>query len=298
MFNKLSQTDKTKLKRKVKTTIKAITAALFVILTLAITYLPNTPSWDDIYAAVGLKETKLGEIPLKDLTIVFLDVGQGDCEIIKTEDTSILIDTGPSGNAQKIRDALNALNIRELDYLIITHQHDDHMGSLYDLRKLIKINNEIIPDPSAKMAGLSLTLQANENEELLLQFLAPIYVNDSLNNMSLVIKLTYKDTSCLFMADAEEEEEGTLLRTYDAETLHADVLKVGHHGSDSSSTKPFIDAVGAKYAVISVGADNDYGHPSPEVLRNLAPAVIHRTDRDGTILCTTDGATLTFHRLE
>ncbi len=280
-------------KRKNVKIIKRTTAAIFIILTLAITYLPLPVTWDDIYAAVGLRLPK-GNLDLLDLTIIFIDVGQGDSILIHSDTTNILIDTGPEGNAQNIKNTLNQFDVTEINYLIITHQHDDHIGSLEQLRRLIPIDNEIIPEQNAKMSGMSQTFN-----DITLEFLGPIYISDNLNNMSLVIKLTYKNKTFLFMADAESEEEANLIRQYN-QGLKADVLKVGHHGSDSSSSLDFLTLVQPQYAVISVGKDNDYGHPHGATLNALQEvgAKVFRTDRDGTILCTTDGEKIIFHRLE
>ena len=280
---------------KTKNRIKRLTAALFVILTLAITYLPLPVTWDDIYAAVGLYSQKINNQELLDLTVTYIDVGQGDSILIHTDRTNILIDTGPKGNGQNIYQTLKALKIEKLDYLIITHQHDDHNGSLNEIRKLIPIDQEIIPTNETKMVGITQAI-----DDITLEFLGPVYISDDLNNMSLVIKLTYKNVSFLFMGDAGSEEEANLIRTYDAITLKSDVLKVGHHGSDSSSSQAFINVVQPSYAVISVGADNDYGHPHEATLNTLKQTntQVFRTDRDGTVICTTDGEKIVFHRLE
>lgn len=289
MRREIRRTGKRRIGRD-KQLLKRSTAAIFVIFTLAISYLPGTPSWDDIYAAVGLFPSPQN-YDLEDLNVFFLDVGQGDSILIYTEDTSILLDTGPKGNEQKIYNLLKTLKVESLDYLIITHQHDDHNGSQKALEKLMPITNEIIPNKTTKMAGMTLDLK-----DISLKFLGPVFVSDNLNNMSLVIKLSYKDTSFLFMADAEEDEEGSLLRTYSAEDLHADVLKVGHHGSESSSAPAFIKTVNPQFAVISVGKDNDYGHPHKQTLDTLKGQNINifRTDRDGDILFTTNGETIRF----
>lgn len=282
----------TQKRRNIKIT-KRTAAAIFIILTLAITYLPLPITWDDIYAAAGFKLPK-GDLNLLDLSVIFIDVGQGDSILIHTDSTNILIDTGPEGNAQNIKSILNQLEINKLNYLIITHQHDDHMGSLEQLRRLISIDNEIIPTENTKMSGMTQTFN-----DITLEFLGPIYLSDNLNNMSLVIKLTYKNKTFLFMADAESEEEANLIRQYN-ENLKADVIKVGHHGSDSSSSLDFLTLVQPEYAVISVGKDNDYGHPHQATLNALQQvgAKVYRTDRDGTIVCTTDGEKIVFHRLE
>lgn len=273
---------------KIKT-LKRTAVAIFIILTLAITYLPLPITWDDIYAAAGFKLPK-GDLNLLDLSVVFIDVGQGDSILIHTDNTNILIDTGPEGNAQNIKNVLSQLEIKKLNYLIITHQHDDHIGSLEQLRRLITIDNEIIPEPTAKMSGMTQTFN-----DITLEFLGPIYLSDNLNNMSLVIRLKYKNKTFLFMADAESEEEANLIRQYN-EDLKADVIKVGHHGSDTSSSLDFLKLVQPQYAVISVGKDNDYGHPHEATLNilKLINTKVYRTDRDGTIVCTTDGKKIKF----
>ena len=115
----------TQKRRNIKIT-KRTAAAIFIILTLAITYLPLPITWDDIYAAAGFKLPK-GNLNLLDLSVIFIDVGQGDSILIHTDSTNILIDTGPEGNAQNINSVLNQLEINKLNYLIITHQHDDHI---------------------------------------------------------------------------------------------------------------------------------------------------------------------------
>ena len=288
--------EKQQRKNKIKRRVKATLAVFFIVLTFAITYLPFMPSWDTIYAAVGLREKTSLDFDPRPLTLSFIDVGQGDSCFIWTENTSILIDTGPKGNGQKIVNTIKSFNVTELDYLIITHQHEDHIGSLEEVKNYlnsnnIEIKNEIIPDETTVMSDLTITPE----EDLILEFLGPVCKNDDLNNMSLVIKLTYKNTSVLLVGDAEEEEELSILRTYGAEKLKSDVLKVGHHGSKSSSSEAFLLAVSPKLAVISVGAANDYGHPHAATLLRLAAvgATVYRTDECGTIYLSTDGSTIT-----
>ena len=282
-----NKTKRNKLLRR----LEIIAAAIVLIASLAITYLPFTPTWDDIYAAVGIQSEYKDEIDFnpEPLTVSFIDVGQGDSIFIWTENVSVLIDTGPEGNATKIVNYIKQFKIDHLDYLIITHDHDDHTGSLYELRKQIPITNEIIPDEKTIINQMTLTL----DEDLTLTFLGPIYESEDINNMSLVTLLKYKDTSFLLMGDAEADEELSILRTYP--DLKADVLKVGHHGSSSSTTPELLNQVQPKYAVISVGAGNDYGHPNKKTLQNLQYITTYRTDQNGTIAATSDGHTITFH---
>lgn len=282
---------------KIKRSVKTVLAALFIVITLVITYVPTPITWDKIYAAVGLRDSTSQDFDPRPLTVSFIDVGQGDSCFIWTENTTILIDTGPEDNANKILSVIKGFNATEIDYLIITHNHSDHIGSLDELRNLleknnIEIKNEIIPDETTIMSDLTLTLE----DDLTLEFLGPVYRDaENLNNMSLVTKLTYKETSFLLTGDAEEEEELSLLRTYGAEKLNSDVLKVGHHGSTNSSSEAFLSAVTPTIAVISVGEDNDYGHPHSKTLERLdtVGATVYRTDECGTIYLTTDGTKIT-----
>lgn len=271
--------------------LKIIATALILIASLAITYLPFFPTWDDIYAAVGIQSKYTDKLDFnpEPLTVSFIDVGQGDSIFIWTKNVSVLIDTGPEGNATRIVNYIEQFKVNQIDYLIITHNHDDHTGSLYQLEKQITIKNKIIPDKNTTINQMTLTLDT----DLTLTFLGPIYESENENNMSLVTLLKYKDTSFLLMGDAEADEELSLLRTYP--DLHADVLKVGHHGSSSSTTPELLNAVQPKYAVISVGVGNDYGHPNKRTLKNLQNITTYRTDQNGTIAATSDGHTITFH---
>ncbi|NLL62796.1 MAG: MBL fold metallo-hydrolase [Ruminococcaceae bacterium] len=269
--------------------IKLILLILFVLLTIFISLeLPGIPTWQQMYAAVGLStnnETELHFTP-KELTVSAIDVGQGDSFFILINETSILIDTGPEGNGEKIVNYLKLYGVEELDYLIITHNHDDHNGSLRELKKRIAIKNLLIPDETINITGMTLNISGAT-----LEFLGPISKSKNLNNMSLIIKLTYMEVSVLFTGDAEQDEELSLLRVYPSEKLKADILKVSHHGSETSSVSAFIAAVSPRIALISCGKDNEHGHPSQVTLDTLANvgAEIYRTDKDGTIVITTDG---------
>ena len=127
-----------------------------------------------------------------------------------------------------------------------------------------------------------------------MKILGPVRETDETNNTSIVLRIVYGDTSFLFTGDAEREEEEDILDT--GEVLKSTVLKVGHHGSDSSTSYPFLREVMPEYGVISVGTGNTYGHPTQEVLSRLSDAgvTVYRTDLQGDIICTSDGAEVTF----
>ena len=245
------------------------------------------------------------------LAVHFLDVGQADCILVQTPaGYNMLIDAGNNADAEFITSYLDSLNIKRLDIVIGTHPHEDHIGSLDTVIRRYHIGQVYMPKVttttktfedvllaiqekalriSTAKAGVSITLDPTVKME----FLAPNNNRyDDLNDYSAVLKLTYGNTSFLFTGDAEAISESEMLAN--GFSLSSDVLKVGHHGSDSSTTEAFLKKVSPKYAVISVGAGNSYGHPSPIILNRLKNygVEILRTDLDGSIVITSDGKTI------
>ncbi|MCY9513330.1 ComEC/Rec2 family competence protein [Paenibacillus apiarius] len=246
------------------------------------------------------------------LQVYYLDVGQGDATLIKTpKGQHILIDGGDNHKGQTVVDYLEELGVTELDVVIATHPDADHIGgldtviesiptkSVYAPRVshttksykdfLLAVKNRGLKIKSAK-AGLMLPL-----EDVTAEFVAPVgeYGKD-LNAWSAVLHLTYGNTSFLFTGDAEKKSEGDMVKS--GADLRADVYKVGHHGSDTSSSTSFLKAISPKYAVISVGKDNKYSHPKDVVLERLknAKVKVFRTDIQGTITATSDGENIKF----
>lgn len=249
------------------------------------------------------------------LKVHFIDVGQADSILIQLPSSqNILIDGGNNDDGTLIVNYLKQQGVKRLDYVIGTHPHEDHIGSLDFAIRSFKVGKVYLPKVvhtsktyedlllAIKDKGLTVT-QAKAGvkldvgpgiEAVMLSPNSSIY--DDLNNYSAVLKLTYGDTSFLFTGDAEAESENEMLAA--GYNLRADVLKVGHHGSNSSTTPTFLKAVSPKYAVISVGKDNKYGHPHPETLAKLSEAgvQIFRTDLQGTIVAVSDGKTITFNK--
>ena len=252
------------------------------------------------------------------LTLTVLDVGQGECVFIYDEKgTSILYDTGEQGNGEKILAYMKNFGVDELDYLILSHPHSDHTGSVREIIELgdISISNVIIPEIESSdtngesndvsnfgtleniikssVAGVSKAKAGDSfsKGDTTLEILAPTHQSENLNNMSLIVRITYGETTFLLMGDAESEEEYDLLCTCTPATLSADVLVVGHHGSETSSTYDFVSSVRPSYAIISCGADNKYGHPHAVTLNTLESlgAKIYRTDISGNVVIGTDG---------
>lgn len=243
--------------------------------------------------------------PGEDLKVHFLDVGQGDSIFIElpTNET-ILIDASIKDASDKIINYLKEENVSKIDYVFATHPHSDHIGGMSAVIKAFDIGQIYMPKAVATTKtyeNLLLTIKDKnlkiktakagntiiDTDDLKLVVLAPSQDSyESLNNYSIVLKLTYKEKSFLFMGDAETLSEKEI--TGDVE---ADVLKVGHHGSRTSTSQAFLNKVNPSYAVISVGLDNDYKHPHQEVVDRLEKKniKIYRTDQNGDIIFTTDG---------
>lgn len=243
--------------------------------------------------------------PSEDLKVHFLDVGQGDSIFIElpTNET-ILIDASIKDASNKIINYLREENVSKIDYVFATHPHSDHIGGMSAVIKAFDIGQIYMPkavtttktyenllltikDKNLKIKAAKAGNTIIDTDDLKLVVLAPNQDSyESLNNYSIVLKLTYKEKSFLFMGDAETLSEKEI--TGD---IQADVLKVGHHGSRTSTSQAFLNKVNPSYAVISVGLNNDYKHPHQEVIDRLEKKniKIYRTDQNGDIMFTTDG---------
>lgn len=237
------------------------------------------------------------------LTVTFFDVGEGDSALVECGNHYMLIDGGTSSQSQFLYSYLKNNGINKLDYIVASHPHEDHAGGLAGALNYAKAEKALSPvtnyegsvgfDNFKKYFRKMLTIpQAGARYKLgdaEFTVLGPVQPSDSLNNMSLVIRLEYGNTSFLFTGDMERDEEQSLL---DAGVLKkTDVLKVAHHGSDTSTIYPFLRTVMPEYAIISTGADNTYGHPSDDILSRLKDAgtEVFRTDLNGTVTARSDG---------
>lgn len=287
-----------------------IAAALFLTLNDLFFKIDGIPTWKELYKGAGLTEN----IPLVEgeTQIHFVDVGQGDCELIKTKNMAVLIDCGEREYYTDVIDYIKNQNIERLDYVIATHPHSDHIGGMsyildeFDIGTLImpEVQNSILPSTNTYKrlleavknnnitveyaeAGKSYTL-----DDSLMTLLSPVADYNDLNNYSAAVKFTHGENSFLFTGDMEKEAETDILNS--GADVSAAVLKVAHHGSTTSSQKKFLTAVSPEYAVIEAGASNDYGHPHEETLKRLndMSVVIYRTDLYGNIVFLSSGSEL------
>lgn len=251
------------------------------------------------------------EADVAPLEVTFLDVGQGDCALLRCGNTAILIDGGPADASETVYSFLvNTMEISHLDCMIATHPHNDHVGGLSAALKVCDVGVLYCPWPQYDSRAFSSMLRYAEEQgtavrqpeigdvvtfgDLECTFLAPVSPQEDLNEGSAVVRVDHGDIAFLFTGDIGRETEDELLLA--EAPLRADVLKVAHHGSSGSTSEAFLREVSPQIAVISVGENNDYGHPSARTLDLLEESgvTILRTDRMGDITCLSDGSAVTW----
>jgi len=240
-----------------------------------------------------------------EIIVAFLDVGQGDSILIWSRDNAILIDGGDTNRRDTVLGYLRRAGITKLDYVIATHPHRDHIGGLVGVLGRVDVGRVLMPDVVHITDTFADFLTVIENREIpatapvpgerfqagIIEFtvLAPPAGIRNVNNASIVLRLEHGATSFLFTGDAEAASERAIV-SY-GQNLRTDVLKIGHHGSRTSTTDIFLDAVAPLAAVISVGRGNQFGHPHDEVVGRLIDRgiAVYRTDLMGTVFMATDG---------
>lgn len=248
------------------------------------------------------------------LIIHFVDVGQGDCILISKNNEHVLIDAGNNEDGPLLVEYFKELGIKKFKYIIGTHAHEDHIGGIDNIINNFELGHYYMPDVITTTKTFEDVLDAllikekafetpNIGDKFKLsdtEFEVLYLGNDKsdLNNTSIVLKLTYKNTSYLFMGDATSTVERILIN--EGKDLDSDVLKVGHHGSQYSSTAAFLKKVTPSYAVIQVGQDNEYDHPKQITLNKLEKlnSLTYRTDKHGTIILTSDGDNISFETIK
>lgn len=271
-----------------------------------ITLGPSDESDETIGATETTTQTPEMATPSGELTLTMIDVGQADSFLFVRDGKTMLVDCGTRSTGEDVVKYLNEQGITRLDYVIGTHPHDDHMGGMYDVITNFEIGKIIMPEVEAGKVTTNWYVKlmqeikqgAYELEYAKLgavydlgdasfKIIGPIETDESnLNNYSIVLKVTFGDMDIIMTGDAETKVEKTIIES--GEALGAEILKVGHHGSDTSSSAEFLDAVSPLYALISTKIGNKYEHPIKSTMEKLEERKIkvYRTDENGTVVAT------------
>ena len=245
------------------------------------------------------------------LYIYVLDVGQSDAVLLRCGTHTLLIDTGTATEERALRRALARYGIERIDYLVLTHAHEDHIGNARLLIENLSVGRVLMPSTEGTDYAYGLLADsASQNAAVTVAAMGQHFPlggataevlwagdagestkDEDANNASVVLRVCFGEQVLLFMGDAEEKTEAALLELYGAEHLDCDFLKVGHHGSSTSSSAAFLLATTPTVAALSCGQQNSYGFPHAETLENLLAVGAHifRTDLQGTLVFGTDG---------
>lgn len=267
------------------------------------------PAPGSVTQPAPVTQTEQTTLSSADLHLHFIDVGQGDSTFIELPGgRTMLIDAGEKDQGATVKEYIKSLGYTRLDYVIGSHPHSDHIGGLAEVIEAFAVGEIWMPHKSSttttfvtllgaiKNKGLTVNTakagkQILQEENLQIDILSPTKEDygDEMNLYSAVIKITYESQRFLIMGDAEEENEAEM------SDVEADLIRVGHHGSKTSSSHNFVQKVGAKYAVISVGKGNSYGLPKYEIITRwqTAGAAVYRTDEAGNIIASSDGKNIT-----
>lgn len=300
---------KTKSKKKVTGSFLAV--VLIVAVGLVAAHFLDIFTLDDWKSLLGISDSSTEETA----EVHFIDVGQGDCELVISQGEALLIDTGEKENAQAVCEYIREQGIDTIKYMLLTHQHSDHMGGASEIINSMEVENIIIPKlpedmtPTTKFyenfllsvqeKGLKLTPaepgSVYQIGECSLEIVAPVDVYDDLNNFSAASILTHGEDTFFFAGDIEKKAEKDILES--GRMRDIDVLKAAHHGSSTSSCKDFLEAAQPDYAVICCGDKNSYNHPNAKTVERIRKYTenIYRTDIDGTVVFISSGDELSVY---
>lgn len=295
---------KTKSKKKVTGSFLAL--VLIIAAGLVAAHFLDIFTLDDWKSLLGISGFSEAE---ETAEVHFIDVGQGDCELVISDGEALLIDTGEKENAQAVCEYIRGQGIDNIKYMLLTHQHSDHMGGASEIINSMEVENIIIPKlpedmtPTTKFyenfllsvqdKGLKLTPaepgMVYQIGGCSLEIVAPVDVYDDLNNFSAASVLTHGEDTFFFAGDIEKKAEKDILESGRMKDI--DVLKVAHHGSSTSSCKDFLKEADPDYAVICCGDKNSYNHPNADTVERIRKYTenIYRTDIDGTVVFTSSG---------
>lgn len=298
-----------------KKTKKQLSKILLVIIIMLCTYLYETYFEElTVNKEIEYRQENPVVINPDNLVIQYIDVGQGDCILISKNNEHVLIDAGNNEDGPLLVEYFKELGIKKFKYVIGTHAHEDHIGGIDNVINNFDLNHYYMPDVITTTKTFEDVLDALlvKNKALETPNIGDKFkLNDAvfevlhvgndksnLNNTSIVLKLTYKNTTYLFMGDATDTVERKLIN--EGVDLDSDVLKVGHHGSQYSSTAAFLRKVTPSYAIIQVGKDNDYDHPKQITIDKLEKlkTITYRNDIHGTIILTSDGDNISFETIK
>lgn len=270
---------------------------LFLLIALLLSPDSDKPMTHQVPAGVGM-------------SVHFIDVGQADCALMECDGEYLIIDGGNVDDGQMIVSYLDQQGIETIDAMVCSHAHEDHVGGLSAVLAKFEVESVYAPVTAydstvysnfvkyAKAEGCGITVPRPGDTFTVggarVTVLGPVKDYEEPNNTSLILKVEYGQSSFLFTGDMEVLAENDMLDA--GADVRADVLKVGHHGSETSSGYRFVYEVMPDYGVISVGADNSYGHPHTAPLSRLKDAgvVLLRTDELGTVIARTDGSSISF----
>lgn len=301
------------MKKSLRKKILSIAALIVALCCVLVEYGDELglPRWQDILSDTALND----RAPTAEgvLEVHVIDVGNADSLLILQGDKAMLIDAGERGDADTVLDYLSDRGVERLDLVIATHPHSDHIGSMADVIREVEIGEFLIaymPEEDTPTTAVYLDmLEALVDRDVTvteaaagdtytlgtaeLTVLAPLTEDDDPNAMSIVTRLAFGKNRFLFMGDAEQGVEQQILKT--GRAVSADVLKVGHHGSNTGTHDAFLARVAPSYAILTCGEGNSYGHPHREVVNKLRKASVtaYRSDLHGHIVFTSDGETIT-----